>query len=83
MCKLVSIFCKCKRRVVLVAFFLSCFRLTDLIIERYYPDLPMRCASWSGSFTFYVCHVVRFSPDASEPKFSSCDKKFYRQNLDD
>ena len=82
MCKLVSIFCKCKRRVVLVAFFL-CFRLTDLIIERQYPDRPARCASWSGLFTFYVCHVVHFSPDASESKFSSCDNKFYRQNLAD
>ena len=34
-------------------FFLSLFRLTDLIIERKYPDRPVRCAMWSRSFTFY------------------------------
>ena len=39
---------------------LSCFRLNELIIERQYPDRPVRFASWSGSFKFYVCHVVQF-----------------------
>ena len=24
------------------------------------PDRLLRCVSWSGSFTFYVCHVAHF-----------------------
>ena len=39
-------------------------------------------------FVVGVLHVLclscgAFSPDASEPKFSSSDNKFYRQNLAD
>ena len=45
---------------VIINFTYKIWLLTDLISERWFPDRPVRCASWSGSFRFYVCHVVHF-----------------------